>query len=246
MPANARTNEPGQGALDQVSEAASGVGDAVRNSASALKGEATRQGAAAVDALKDGAHALGEQARERVAGYAEGQRDVITGHLDTFAEAIRKASDDLSQHDQTLASQVVRQAAGGLESLSRSIHGASFGDVVDSVRAFGRRNPAAFIGGAVLVGFAVGRFARSKGQLNEGMDDDWQSPGGNAGRMRDANGRFVSRGRWDDDYESDKGYGSSFQGDTSLQGGAYRGGPYGGSRSGSSGGGFDAGSAGDV
>jgi hypothetical protein len=36
--------------------------------------------------------------------------------------------------------------------------------MIDSVRRFGRNNPAAFIGGAVLAGLALGRFARASGR----------------------------------------------------------------------------------
>jgi len=217
--------------MDHVSEAAANVGDAMRTGASRLKDEAGRQGAAAVDALKDSAYNLGEQARDRVAGFAETQRDAISGHLDTFAEAIRKASDDLSQHDQTLASQVVRQAAGGLESMSRSIHGVTFGDLLDSVRSFGRRNPAAFIGGAVLAGFAIGRFARSSGRTDDDFEDGWQ-PRNAAGPGRDSTGRFVSRNSWGEERGGNEGISPS----------PYRGSPYRGSTGGASTGGASSGS----
>jgi hypothetical protein len=39
------------------------------------------------------------------------------------------------------------------------------------VRDFGRRNPAAFIGGAVLVGLALGRFARASEPHATGLAD---------------------------------------------------------------------------
>jgi len=55
----------------------------------------------------------------------------------------------------------VRQAADGLESLSRNLADKEPGDLLNAVRDFGRKNPAAFIGGAVLVGLALGRFARA-------------------------------------------------------------------------------------
>jgi len=152
----------------------------------------------AVDTLKQGAQALSEQARERVEGYTEGGKEVVRQHLDDFASAVRRASDELSEHDQTLASQFVRQAAGGLESLSRSVDNTSFGDLVDSVRRFGRRNPAAFIGGAVLAGLALGRFARASSRQTDWEDDgeDWRS-GREPYPARDANGRFIPRAEWD-------------------------------------------------
>ena len=55
----------------------------------------------------------------------------------------------------------MKQAADGLESLSRNLADKDPGDLLNAVRDFGRRNPAAFIGGAVLVGVALGRFVRA-------------------------------------------------------------------------------------
>ena len=99
---------------------------------------------------------------------------------------MKRAGEDLSEHDHTMAAQVVRQAANGLESLSRSVSGASFEDVVELVRNFGRSNPAAFIGGAVLAGLALGRFARASGHRpSSGFREDegewYDYPGRNGG-----------------------------------------------------------------
>lgn len=163
-----------------------------------IKDEAKEGGASALAAVKEGAQALGEEARGRVEDYAEGGKEVVRKHLDDFASAVRRASDELSENDQTLASQFVRQAAGGLESLSRSVDNTSFGDLVDSVRSFGRRNPAAFIGGAVLAGLALGRFVRASGRHSDwdDGDDDWRSGGGSSYPQRDENGRFRPRSDW--------------------------------------------------
>ena len=65
--------------------------------------------------------------------------------------AIRRAGDELAASDQSPASRLVRQAADGLENFSRSLSDKQPEDLLNSVRDFGRRNPMAFIGGAVLV-----------------------------------------------------------------------------------------------
>jgi len=151
----------------------------LQRDAARVKDEAMRQGAAAMRQIKEGAQSLTEgakeqvsnladQAKEQASRYAEEQKQVVTQHLDDFAQAIREASDTLSQRDQTMASHVVRQAAGGLESLSRSVAGANLQDMIGAVRNFGRSNPLAFLGGAVLVGLAVGRFARASSQPQYG------------------------------------------------------------------------------
>ena len=179
MSQDSNFNTPSQdfGGASQTSGASGG--SSVRDEAARLKDEAARQGAAAYDSLKQGARSLGDEARERAAHYAAEQKEAVSSHLEDFAHAIRRASDDLSQRDQTMAAQFVRQAAGGLESLSRSVSGASFEDMIDSVRQFGRNNPAAFIGGAVLAGLALGRFVRASGRrdYDYGYGADYGSGG---------------------------------------------------------------------
>jgi hypothetical protein len=163
----------------------------IQEDAARLKDEAIRQGAAAVEQVKEGVQSAAEsakeqvsqyaaEAKEQVSRYADDQKQAVTQHLDDFAKAVREASDTLSKNDQTMASQVVRQAASGLESLSRSVSGANLQDLVNSVRDFGRANPIAFIGGAMLAGLALGRFARASGSTrsSQGDESDWRSRSG--------------------------------------------------------------------
>ncbi|MBU1376431.1 MAG: hypothetical protein KKE02_14205 [Alphaproteobacteria bacterium] len=112
-------------------------------------------------ALKAEAQSFASAAQDRVRAEAQKGAQVGARTLGDFANAVRRAGDELSQSDQSPASHLVRQAADGLESLSRNLADKEPGDLLNSVRDFGRRNPAAFIGGAVLVGLALGRFARA-------------------------------------------------------------------------------------
>ena len=112
-------------------------------------------------ALKAEAQSFASAAQDRVRTEAQKGTQAGAKTLGDFANAVRRAGDELSQSDQSPASRLVRQAADGLESLSRNLADKDPGDLLNSVRDFGRRNPAAFIGGAVLVGLALGRFARA-------------------------------------------------------------------------------------
>ncbi|WP_173931318.1 hypothetical protein [Chelativorans sp. Marseille-P2723] len=78
-----------------------------------------------------------------------------------FAEAIRNASNDLSEKDQGAAAQLLAQAAGGLEQISNAVGRKKLDEIVDDVRMFGRQHPGAFMLGSALVGFALGRFAQT-------------------------------------------------------------------------------------
>lgn len=108
-----------------------------------------------------------------------------TETISAFADAIRKAGDDLAQHDQTTVGRIVRQAADGLASASRTVSEKSPEDLLQSVRNFGRTNPVAFVAGAVLLGVALGRFARSSAHHGEGLDP---------GPMADGTGRYGMNG----------------------------------------------------
>lgn len=111
--------------------------------------------------LKAEAQSFAHAAQDRVKAEAQRGTQAATKTLGDFANAVRRAGDELDQHDQSPASRIVRQAADGLETLSRNLADKEPGDLLNAVRDFGRRNPAAFIGGAVLVGLALGRFARA-------------------------------------------------------------------------------------
>lgn len=122
--------------------------------------------------LKAEAQSFAHAAQERVRTEAQKGTQAATKTLGDFANAIRRAGDDLEQHDQSPASRIVRHAADGLESLSRNLADKEPGDLLNAVRDFGRKNPAAFIGGAVLAGLALGRFARaSEPAAPKGLSD---------------------------------------------------------------------------
>ena len=102
-----------------------------------------------------------EAAKDQVSERIEGGKAAAADALATFADAVRKAGEELGQSDQTMVAGLVAQAAEGLESLSRTVSQKQPQDLLVAVRDFGRANPAAFMAGAVLAGVALGRFARS-------------------------------------------------------------------------------------
>jgi hypothetical protein len=111
--------------------------------------------------LKQEAQSFAAAAQDRVRAEAQKGTQTATKTLGDFANAVRLAGDQLAQSDQSPASRLVRQAADGLETLSRSLADKQPEDLLNAVRDFGRKNPAAFIGGAVLVGLALGRLVRA-------------------------------------------------------------------------------------
>src|SRR3712207_2405819 len=80
--------------------------DSIGEDVARARSEARREGSAALNSLKQGARSLSGEAKERAAGYVEEGREAVTGHLDAFAQAIRRASDELNEKDQTAAAQL--------------------------------------------------------------------------------------------------------------------------------------------
>ncbi len=122
--------------------------------------------AGAQSVRQEAAH-FAEKAQDKAAEKVEGAQAAASQTLSDFAAAVRKAGDELAQSDQSMAGRAVQQAANGLEQVSRTLADKSPGEMLDTVREFGRSNPVAFIGGAVLLGIALGRFARSSATTDD-------------------------------------------------------------------------------
>ena len=113
----------------------------------------------AKDAVTAQARDLKDQATDRLGTQAESMKEEATASLTAFSDALKAASSELSGKQLGFAGDMVQQAAGGLESLVRAVEDRSPGEMLDSLRSFGRQNPIGFIAGSVLAGFALGRLA---------------------------------------------------------------------------------------
>lgn len=154
---------PGTPKPDQARDDLDRTKDRVREEAESAKAE-TRK---ATDSIRDTASDLSDKARAKAREQGEKGKEQAAGGLDDFAAAVRKASEELASRDQSMASNLVREVAGGLEQASRTIHGKDIGELTQSVARFARERPATFLVGAALAGLALGRFARSSGEHDE-------------------------------------------------------------------------------
>jgi hypothetical protein len=117
-------------------------------------------GSVAADAMHAARHKLGQGADAAKAEWTE--------TVGTISEALRKAGDDLGQTRRAgLAADLAHTAADELDRACDALSGRSARDVVQSVREFGRANPAALIAGSIVAGFALGRFVKLPGPTTE-------------------------------------------------------------------------------
>ena len=147
------------------SERVSGTGtDQARSAAEATeeKGERlTDRAREKAGELKRQAEETAHGMRDRARSMAEQQKHAAAGRVEGVAHALRKASDDLREQGQPMIAEYSRYAAEGLESMAQSLDRRNVDDFVEGVENFARQRPVAFLGGAMVAGFALARFMKS-------------------------------------------------------------------------------------
>lgn len=117
-----------------------------------------------VDDVKREANDIASQAKESAHAAASKQKDAAAERVDGFAHALQAASDDLRGRGQETAAAYVRDAAGGLERVTHVLRERDIDELLGSVEDFARRQPVAFFGGAVAVGFGLARVMKSSAE----------------------------------------------------------------------------------
>lgn len=117
--------------------------------------------ASAVDEIGDYAADAAETARDKASEFAESGKIAGASRMEGFARAARRAADDLQEESPEVAG-YVRQAANGLQQAASSVRSRSVGEFMDMVEDFARRQPTAYFGSAVLAGFVLSRFMKSR------------------------------------------------------------------------------------
>ena len=132
--------------------------------------------------------------RQRAQAVAGEQKNLAAERLTGFASALRHASSDLDEQGQSVVSGFVRQAADGLEHFSGAMRRNDVDDLVGSIEDFARRQPAVFIGSAVLAGFGIARFMKSSSERRRERRPHARRTGFEAGGSYGAGPRHDLRG----------------------------------------------------
>ncbi|MFJ5998868.1 hypothetical protein [Streptomyces sp. NPDC092370] len=156
--ANMSTGRAQQAGQTAKQEASATAGQA-REGASEVVGTAAEQVKAVTGEARAQAGAMAGDLRSRVAEEAESQAR-------RGAQVMRGWADDLSglaqsaEKDSPVKSLVVQAADRGHRAADY-LDARGVGGLAGEVQDFARRRPGAFLGGAVLAGFAVGRLAKA-------------------------------------------------------------------------------------
>ncbi|HYW64310.1 MAG TPA: YtxH domain-containing protein [Bradyrhizobium sp.] len=157
---------------------------AAGSSADALKGQASQL----MDTAKDMASNMASQTTDKLKQTVEGQKNVGAEYIGNLADTLRRAAREFD-NDVPIAGSYMRKAASQVDNVSDSIRNGNLEDLMQEVQSFARRQPTAFLGISVLVGFAMVRFLKSsaEGAANSGSSDFadnsyGRSSGGSSGR----------------------------------------------------------------
>ena len=140
--------------------------------------EVGRQAREAAEEVKQEARAAADQAKEQARSAAARQKDAAAQQIGGWAQALRTASDDLHGRGQDTAAAYVRQAADGLERACGTVRARDVDELIGSVEDFARRQPVAFLGGAVAAGFGLARFMRSSAERRRSAAGAVRTDGG--------------------------------------------------------------------
>ena len=92
--------------------------------------------------------------------FAKSKKEAGAGQLEGVATAVHRAAEEL-QSQMPGASDFIHGAASQLEKGAEALRNRSIDSLIGSFNAFGRREPLALFGGAIIGGFAVARFLKS-------------------------------------------------------------------------------------
>lgn len=118
--------------------------------------------ARAAETVRETAAETTESAKAEAATRAEGAKSSLANEVSSIASALKAASREFS--DGSTESKAFNQVAEGLSGASEAIQKKSLSEMVSDLNSFARRNPAAFLGGAAVLGFAASRFAKASAE----------------------------------------------------------------------------------
>lgn len=108
-----------------------------------------------------------DESKNQLRTQAQAQTDQIAGKLRELGDQVQALVEGRTQ-DAGPVGDYARQAAQTVTQFATRIEDRGFDGVIDDVQRFARRKPGAFLLGAAIAGFGVGRLLRSGGMSGSG------------------------------------------------------------------------------
>ena len=132
-----------------------------------MKGQASELTQKATDTVKSQAGSLTDTAKEVASDAGEKLRASVSDqkaagadYVGNVANIIRRTAYEFD-NEMPQAGHYIRKAAAQLENVSEAMRNRDMSEIVGNVQDFARKQPTAFFGAAVLLGFAAVRFLKS-------------------------------------------------------------------------------------
>jgi vacuolar-type H+-ATPase subunit E/Vma4 len=144
-----------------------GAGDERTGRAGDTTGQVRETVENAAGQAKEKAGELVDEGRRQVRSQAEGQKNQATRQLGQIRSALNETAGNLRQRDQNAIAGVIDGAADRVETVSRYLQTHTVSDLISEAENFARREPALFIGGAMMLGVFASRFLKSSGHRHD-------------------------------------------------------------------------------
>lgn len=129
--------------------------------AGSTKEQAKQKAEEAAAEVKHQAKNLAGQAKQQATTQLAGQKERATDQLGSITTALHETSDNLRKQDQDTIAGYVEEAAGQIDRLSHYLRDHTVTELLTEAERYARREPALFMGGAMLLGLVGARFLKS-------------------------------------------------------------------------------------
>lgn len=180
--------------MDYLDEKNTPIGT-TRSSELGSEGDGKERARQKAQDAKDKAKGMASQAKERARSKGEQQKARATDEIETLATALHDAGSQLDREDMA-SGRFIHAAADRLQNFSERLDSRDVDGLVREGRQWARRNPAAFLGSAVAIGFLASRFMKAS------SDDEWDDDGYDSGYDREIPADLPGSGGYDAGTES--------------------------------------------
>jgi hypothetical protein len=127
------------------------------------------------EGLKDKAtrsmHELADKAESTARSRLQSGKNDAANTLHRVANTLRQSGSSLRDEEQNLAGEYIDRAAQQIERAAHYVRDTEFGEIVERVEGFARRQPVAFVGAAFALGLLGARFLKSSKRSDAGSAD---------------------------------------------------------------------------
>ncbi|MGR3591424.1 hypothetical protein [Limimaricola soesokkakensis] len=141
------------------------TGETMDQKAKRAAADAKSGAAEFADTARERAREMADEAKTRAYDYGREYKNEAANETSKIAEALRKAADDL--HDGSPQERIFAKLADTVADTADGIRDMELDEMAYAVNDFARRNQAAFLGGAALLGFVAARFMKASARHDD-------------------------------------------------------------------------------